>query len=226
MDFIKEELFKLKNESFALFESKIIKGFNKAKFIGVKVPKIRKLSKKLENSQIINDFLKLLPHKYHDENILHAVLISENRFYTKTLKLLKLFLPYVNNWAVCDTIRPKSFKNNTDALLPSVEKWLASKMPYVCRFGINMLIVHYLNKNKFNSKYLKLPLKIQSNEYYVNMAIAWFYSVALAEHWDRTIPYIENKVLSPWVHNKTIQKARESFRISKEQKEYLNTLKV
>lgn len=218
-------MFKLKDENYANFQKKLIPGLSFKKIIGVRVPEIRKLAKKLEKIENFQLFFEELPHKYYDEDLLHAVLISNVNAYEKCLELLNLFLPYVNNWAVCDCIRPKVFKNYKSQLIFEVEKWINSKRPYICRFGIEMLMIHYLGEN-FKSMYLELPLKIKTNEYYTNMGIAWFYASALAEHWTEAITYIENKKLPIFVHNKTISKAIDSFKITNKQKEYLKTLKI
>lgn len=225
LDIIKKEMFKLKDENYANFQKKLIPGLSFKKIIGVRVPEIRKLAKKLEKNKNSQLFFEELPHKYYDEDILHAVLISNVNAYEKCLELLNLFLPYVNNWAVCDCIRPKIFKNYKSQLIFEVEKWINSKRPYICRFGIEMLMIHYLGEN-FKSMYLELPIKIKTNEYYTNMGIAWFYASALAEHWTEAITYIENKKLPIFVHNKTISKAIDSFKITNKQKEYLKTLKI
>ena len=222
---LQEEMFKLKDENYANFQKKLIPGLSFKKIIGVRVPEIRKLAKKLEKNENFQPFFEELPHKYYDEDILHAVLISNVNAYEKCLELLNLFLPYLNNWAVCDCIRPKVFKNYKSQLIFEVEKWINSKRPYICRFGIEMLMIHYLGEN-FKSMYLELPLKIKTNEYYTNMGIAWFYASALAEHWTEAITYIENKKLPIFVHNKTISKAIDSFKITNKQKEYLKTLKI
>lgn len=225
LDIIRDELFKLKDEKYANFQRKLIPGLKLDRLIGVRIPKMRKLAKKLEKNENFQPFFEELPHKYYDEDILHAVLISNVNAYEKCLELLNLFLPYVNNWAVCDCIRPKIFKNYKSQLIFEVEKWINSKRPYICRFGIEMLMIHYLGEN-FKSMYLELPLKIKTNEYYTNMGIAWLYASALAEHWTEAITYIENKKLPIFVHNKTISKAIDSFKITNKQKEYLKTLKI
>lgn len=225
LDIIKKEMFKLKDEKYANFQRKLIPGLKLGRLIGVRIPKIRKLAKRLEKIENFQLFFEELPHKYYDEDILHAVLISNVKSYKECTRLLTLFLPYVNNWAVCDCIRPKIFKNYKSQLIFEVEKWINSKRPYICRFGIEMLMIHYLGEN-FKSMYLELPIKIKTNEYYTNMGIAWFYASALAEHWTEAITYIENKKLPIFVHNKTISKAIDSFKITNKQKEYLKTLKI
>ena len=157
--------------------------------------------------------------------MLHGLLISEIKDYEKCINEVDKFLPYVDNWAVCDIMSPKILKKNKDKLIEKIKIWSESKDIYTCRFGIKMLMTHYLDGD-FKSEYLNIPSSIVSDEYYINMMIAWFYATALAKRWDDSIKYIENKKLTKWVHNKTIQKARESYRITNEQKEYLKSLKI
>ena len=170
-------------------------------------------------------FMAALPHDYYDENMLHGLLISEIKDYGKCLEELDKFLPFVDNWAVCDIMSPKVFKKHRPELMTEIRRWTASDHVYTCRFGIEMLMSHYLDDD-FRPEYLEIPASVISDEYYVNMMIAWFYATALAKQWDAAIPFIEKYRLGKWVHNKTIQKARESFRITPEQKEYLNSLKI
>lgn len=168
-------------------------------------------------------FLKTLPHPYYDEDLLHAILLGGIKEFDRCAAHVEAFLPYIDNWAVCDTLRPAVFKKNTERLLPKVQEWVASKKTYICRFGVGMLLSYYLDE-AFAPEYLALPAAVSSEEYYVNMMIAWYYATALAKQWESTIPYLQENRLSVWVHNKTIQKARESCRITEEQKEYLKGL--
>ena len=151
--------------------------------------------------------------------------MAEIKDYEVCVKEVERFLPYVDNWAVCDIFSPKVFRKNRDRLIDKIKEWAASEHPYTCRFGMEMLMTHFLDEN-FRVEYLEIPAAVHSEEYYVNMMIAWFYATALAKQWDVAVGYIEKKCLDPWTHNKTIQKARESYRITREQKEYLKTLKV
>ena len=168
--------------------------------------------------------MKDLPHEYYDENLLHSLLLSEMKDYDACIEAVDTFLPYVDNWAVCDTISPKIFKKNKTALLVKIKEWSLSKKTYTCRFGIKMLMSYFLDED-FKAEYLEIPLSVNSEEYYVRMMIAWFFATALAKKWDATIKYIEDQRLDRWTHNKTIQKARESKRITASQKEYLRSLK-
>lgn len=222
---ILNELFKLQDKEYAEFQSKLTPTIPKEKFIGVRVPEVRKLAKKYINNPESLEFIKTLPHNYYDENMLHGLLISEIKDYQTCIKEVDKFLPYVDNWAVCDIMSPKVFKNHKEELLDKIKEWTKSKEIYTCRFGIEMLMSHYLDNN-FKEEYLEIPAKVKSNEYYVMMMIAWFFSTALTKQWKIAIKYIEQNRLDKWVHNKTIQKAIESYRITSEQKEYLKSMKL
>ena len=221
---IKEELFALQDIPYGDFQAKLTPGIPRELFIGVRVPEARKLAKRLIKEAETFEFMRNLPHKYYDENILHALLISEIKDYDECIAAVDKFLPYVDNWAVCDIMSPKIFKKNKTALLEKIEEWSVSGKTYTCRFGIEMLMTHFLDDD-FEPEYPEIPVSINNEEYYVRMMIAWFFATALAKQWDTTIKYIENHRLSTWTHNKTIQKARESKRIAPRQKEYLKSLK-
>lgn len=220
-----ELLFQLQDKSYRDFQSKLIPTIPVETIIGVRIPAIRKLAKEYGKDPESVEFLKQLPHTYYDENILHALLVAEITDYKVCVKEVERFLPYVDNWAVCDIFSPRVFRKNRDRLIDKIKEWSASAHPYTCRFGMEMLMTHFLDEN-FRVEYLEIPAAVHSEEYYVNMMIAWFYATALAKQWDAAVGYIEKKCLDPWTHNKTIQKARESYRITREQKEYLKTLKV
>ncbi len=223
MDILKR-LFEMQDKDYALFQGKLVPNIESKLIIGVRVPLLRKFAKELikENGQ--EGFLQEVPHKYYDENMLHAILLSEMKDYGDCIKRVNEFLPYVDNWAVCDISSPKVFKKNKDDLLNEIYKWSKSEKTYTCRFGLGMLMSFFLDGD-FKEEYLKLPANIKSEEYYINMMIAWFFTTALTKQWEYTLPYIEEGRLATWVHNKTIQKARESYRIDKEKKEYLSSLK-
>lgn len=221
---IQKELFALQDISYADFQAKLVPNIPREMFIGVRVPEARKLAKKLAKEPKISDFLTELPHKYYDENILHALIISEIKDYDACVEAIDEFLPCVDNWAVCDIISPKIFKNHKTSLLEKIKAWSASDKTYTCRFGIEMLMSYFLDDD-FKPEYLEIPASVHSEEYYVRMMIAWFFATALAKQWDATIKYIEDNRLDTWTHNKAIQKARESRRIAPKQKEYLKTLK-
>ena len=221
---IREELFKLQDVSYGDFQAKLTPGIPRELFIGVRVPNVRKLAKMIVKDYDTTEFLNQLPHKYYDEDMLHGLIVSEIKDYDACIKAVDEFLPYVNNWAVCDIMSPKIFKKNKAVLLDKIREWVSSDKTYTCRFGIEMLMSHYLDDD-FRSEYLDIPGSVHSDEYYVKMMVAWFFATALAKKWDVTIKYIEECKLDIWVHNKTIQKACESNRILPEQKDYLRTLK-
>lgn len=217
-------LFDNMDEEYGDFQAKLTPGIPREKFIGVRVPNVRAIAKKYGKTKEAEEFLKILPHEYYDENMLHGLLLSEKNDYDACLYEVERFLPYVDNWAVCDIMSPKIFKKHKAELLETIRGWISSSEPYTCRFGMEMLMSHYLDGD-FKEEYLELPANVHSEEYYVNMMSAWFFATALAKQWDATIPYIENNLLDVWVHNKTIQKARESYRITDTQKEYLKGFK-
>ena len=221
---IKEELLALQDISYADFQAKLIPNIPRDLFIGVRVPEARKLAKRIVEEPEASKFLKDIPHKYYDENILHGLLVSEIKDYDDCIESVDEFLPYLDNWAVCDIMSPKIFKKNKKALLEKIKEWSASEKTYTCRFGIEMLMSYFLDDD-FKPEYLEIPLSVNSEEYYVQMMIAWFFATALAKQWDMTIKYIEDQHLDTWTHNKAIQKARESKRITPKQKEYLKSLK-
>ncbi len=224
MDNIRDNLFKLQDKKYRDFQAKLIPTISSNDIIGVRTPLIRKYAKDLFKNNNYLSFLDELPHKYFDENQLHAFIISEFKDYDECILYINKFLPYVDNWATCDQMSPKVFKKYHDKLIKQIKIWIKSKDTYTIRFGIGMLMQHYLDDD-FNPKYLELVSSIKSKEYYVNMMIAWFFATALSKQYEATIPYIENQKLDVWTHNKTIQKAIESYRITREQKEYLRSLK-
>ena len=222
---IKDELFALQDISYGDFQAKLTPGIPRELFIGVRVPDARKLVKRIVEEQETSEFLRDLPHKYYDENMLHGLLLSEMKDYDACIAAVGKFLPYVDNWAVCDIMSPKIFKKNKTALLEKIKEWSASEKTYTCRFGIEMLMTHFLDDD-FKPEYLEIPVSVHSHEYYVQMMIAWFFATALAKQWDATVKYIEDHRLDIRVHNKAIQKARESKRITPQRKEYLKSLKL
>lgn len=221
---ITNKLFELQDKEYGEFQAKLTPGIDKSQIIGVRVPVLRKLAKEYIKDEESQEFLNTLPHEYYDENMLQGLLISEIKDYEKCIELIDKFLPYVDNWAVCDIMSPKVFKKNKDKLIIKIKEWVKSKHTYTCRFGIEMIMSHFLDED-FEEEYIEMVSKVNSEEYYVQMVIAWLFATALAKQWDSTIPYIENQKLDKWVHNKTIQKARESYRITDDKKEYLKGLK-
>lgn len=226
MNYIQEKLFELQDKAYAEFQSKLTPNVDPSLFIGVRVPECRKLAKQLYKSEPEETakFLSELPHKYYDENMLHGLIISEIKDFDECAAAVDAFLPYVDNWAVCDIMSPRYFKKHKPELLLKINEWAKSSEEYTIRFGIEMLMSHFLDED-FKPEYLEIAAAVESDKYYVKMMIAWFFATALAKQWDSTIIYIENNSLSEWVHNKSIQKAKESYRITDEQKKYLSKLK-
>ena len=221
---IQKELFSLQDKEYMKFLSKLTPNVSEDTIIGVRIPEIRKLAKKLVKNNEYEDFLKELPHKYYDENLLHGAIISESKDFETCIELLDNFLPFVDNWAVCDTISPKIFKKHKKELIEKIKEWSQSDKTYTCRFGVEMLMTHFLDED-FKKEYLEIVANIHSEEYYVKMVVAWFFATALAKQWDYAVIYLENNRLDVWVHNKTIQKARESLKILEDKKGYLKRLK-
>nr|WP_314770965.1 DNA alkylation repair protein [uncultured Peptostreptococcus sp.] len=221
---IYKELQALKEKEYADFQAKLVPTIEPSTILGIRVPKLRALAKSYIRDQECQVFLDSLPHNYYDENMLHAILISEMKDYDKCINRLEAFLPYVDNWAVCDIMSPKLFKRYREDLMTRIKVWMASEETYTIRFGLGMLMAHFLDED-FRPEYLDMASSIRSDEYYVNMMIAWLFATALAKQWEVSLPYIEDKRLDDWTHKKAIQKARESLRISKEKKEYLKGLK-
>ena len=222
---IREELNKLKDDKYRDMQIKIIPSVEADSIIGVRTPDLRKLSKQISKREDVREFLKDLPHRYFDENQLHAFIISEMKDYERCIEETVHFLPYVNNWATCDQMSPKIFKKHKKELLIYIKKWIKSKDTYTIRFGIGMLMEHFLDED-YDIKYPEMVAKLRSEEYYVNMMIAWYFATALAKQYDSILPFIEEKRLDVWTHNKAIQKSIESYRITPEQKEYLKALKI
>ncbi len=226
MEIIINKLYELQDTKYKDFNSKLIPNIDSNKVIGVKVPAIRSLAKEIKDEPYIKEFLNELPHEYQEENILHGLLLALiYKDIYELLNKLDVFLKYADNWAVTDTICPKLFKKYPDIVYKQIKKWLKSKDEYVIRFGVVSLLQFYLDDN-FKEEILELVKNIKSDYFYVKMAIAWFYSFALIKQYDTTIKYFENKELEPWIHNKSIGKAIESYRISNEKKEYLKSLKI
>jgi len=225
LDEIRNELFKMQDTAYRDFNSKLIPTVDKSLFIGVRTPELRKYAKQLAKREDIEEFLHSLPHKYFDENQLHAFIVSEIKDFKSCVDKVNEFLPYIDNWATCDQLSPKVFKKHHKELIAYIKEWLESDKVYTLRFGIGMLMEHFLDED-FDISYLETVSNIRSDEYYVNMMIAWYFATALAKQQKYAIKYIENKKLDDWTHNKAIQKAIESRRITDEQKAYLRSLKV
>ena len=222
---IVEELFRLQDKDYALMQAKIIPTVSSDRIIGVRTPALRAFAKSLSKEKDIDTFLSYLPHQYFDEDQLHAFVISQEKDFDKCMEKVDAFLPFIDNWATCDQLSPKVFKKEPDKLLSYIQTWIKSDKTYVVRFAIGMLMQHFLGEN-FDTKYADMAAEVRSEEYYVNMMIAWYFATALAKQYELVLPYLEEQRLSPWVHNKAIQKSVESYRITDEQKARLKTLKV
>lgn len=219
-----ERLFSMQDLKYRDFHAGLCPTLDANTIIGVRTPQLRSLAKEIRKAGEDATFLKTLPHQYYEENQIHAFLISEERDFDIALREVNRFLPYVDNWATCDALRPKVFAKNHARLIFQVKAWLSAQAPYTIRFGIEMLMVHFLDAD-FQAEYLERVSKIRSDEYYVNMMVAWYFATALAKQYEAALPYLTENRLDIWVHNKTIQKARESYRIAGSQKTFLNSLK-
>ena len=222
---IRNELFAIQDEKYRDFQAKLIPTVEPETVIGVRTPALRDYAKKLLKREDIKEFLDDLPHKYFDENQLHAFILSGMKDYEKCIDEVIRFLPYVDNWATCDQMSPKVFKKHKQELLTNIREWVGSKETYTIRFGIGMLMEHFLDDD-YDLRYPEMVAAVRSEEYYVNMMIAWYFATALAKQYESVLPYIENNRLDVWTHNKAIQKAVDSYRITPEQKEYLKSLKI
>lgn len=222
---IRKELLEMQDLPYRDFHAKLMPTVDKDTVIGIRVPILRKYARTLAKEEEIGSFFSDLPHKYFEENNVHAFLIEQIRDFEKCLEETEKFLPYIDNWATCDMMSPKIFKKHKEQLLVSVRRWIMSDETYTVRYGIGMLMQHFLDED-FREEYLELVSGIRSQEYYINMMIAWYFATALAKQYEKTLPYIEEKRLDDWTHNKAIQKSCESYRITQEQKAYLRTLKV
>ena len=221
---LQQQLFTMQYLKYRDFHSRLLPGIDKETIIGIRTPILRKFAMEFRKTEESRQFLKELPHQYYEENNLHMMLISAERDYEICLEQVKAFLPYIDNWATCDLPLPKCYVKHKEELIFEIEQWMASGKTYTIRYGIGVLMRLYLDED-FRPEYLEWVISVRSEEYYVNMMIAWYLATALAKQWDATIPYLEEKRLSEWVHKKTIQKAIESYRITPEQKVYLRSLR-
>lgn len=224
-EYILNRLLAFKDEGYKAFHSKLMPTVNAETIIGVRVPHIRKLCKEIKGTYDAELFINSLPHKFYEENNLHACLLGGVTDFYEAISKVEAFLPYINNWATCDMLSVKAFKNNRQKLLPYIKNWLKSKETYTVRFAIKMLMDHFLDED-FDKKYLKMVALVKSDEYYINMMCAWYFATALAKQYDATLPYIEGGKLLKFVHNKTISKACESYRIDEGLKVRLKALRI
>ena len=222
---IQIRLFAQSEKAYADFQAALIPGVARERVIGVRTPYLRKLAAELYGTSEAREFLASLPHEYHEENNLHAFLIEKIKDFDECICELEKFLPYVDNWATCDGMSPAVFAKNRLKLLSKAFEWLDSSHVYTVRYGMLMLMKHFLGEH-FRTEYADAVAAVKSEEYYVKMMQAWYFATALAENYEEILPYLTEKRLPDWVHNKTIQKAIESRRISEDIKTYLRTLKV
>ena len=215
---VKEFLYANRDEDYREFQSSLIPTVDKDRIIGVRTPVLRRLAKELYKNAEYGDFTSTPSHKYYEEECLHGFIIERISDFDLCIKMLDDFLPYVDNWASCDSLSPSVFKKNRSRLLPYIEKWIDSGKTYTVRFAIKMLMQHFLDED-FDASYLEKVASVKSEEYYVKMMVAWYFQVALTKQYDLAIRYIEEGRLSPWIHNKAIQKAKESLVVSKAKKE-------
>ncbi|MGP1489298.1 MAG: DNA alkylation repair protein [Peptoanaerobacter stomatis] len=220
-----EQLFELQDLSYKDFHKKLIPNIDEDNIIGVRTPVLRKFAKEFAKSELKDEFLNSLPHKYYDENNLHAFVIEAIKDYDECINKIDEFLPYIDNWATCDSLSPKIFKKHKKEVYDKIKIWIKSDKTYTVRFAIVTLLANYLDDD-FEEEMLTLVTDIKSEEYYINMAIAWYVSMALVKQYDSTIKLIQSKKLDKFTHNKSIQKAIESYRVDDDKKKYLRTLKI
>ena len=222
---IQKRLFALQDKEYQAFTAKLNPTVDPETIIGVRLPALRALAKELKNTDEAKDFLSSLPHEYLEENHLHSFLLSGIKDFDEGIAAVERFLPYIDNWAVCDSLRIKALAKYPERLLPYLEKWMKSDHTYTVRCGILNLMNYFLD-DRFDEKYPAMVAAVHCEEYYVNMMIAWYFATALAKQYDAALPYLTEQRLDKWVHNKTIQKAIESYRVSDEHKAYLRALKI
>lgn len=219
-----QDLFLLQDLKYRDFQAKLMPTIDKDTVIGIRIPELRKFASSYSKSADVQIFINALPHTYYEENNLHAFLIEKETDFDKCVELIDKFLPYVNNWATCDMMAPKVLGRNTDKLILEINKWIESEHTYTVRYAIGLLMKYYLEE-KYKESYALAVARIRSGEYYINMMRAWYFATALAKRYDDILPFLTENRLDVWTHNKTIQKAVESYRITNAQKEYLKTLK-
>ena len=222
---VQQDLFTMQDLKYRDFHAKLMPTVDKDSVIGVRVPMLRAYAKKFGKTEEAKQFLEILPHQYYEENNLHGLLIEQMKDYELCIEELERFLPHIDNWATCDLLAVRTVKNHLNSYIKKIDRWLESEYIYTIRFGINMLMRYYLEE-EFKLEYPRKVAAIRSEEYYVNMARAWYFATALAKKYDQVLPFLEEQKMDVWTHNKTIQKAIESYRITPEQKEYLRTLKI
>lgn len=219
-----ERLAACADEKYKDFQSKLVPNVPKETILGVRTPDMRRIAKELKGTAEADEFIKVLPHAYYEENLVHFFLVAMIKDFDECAAAVERFLPYVDCWPVCDQSSPKAFSKNHEKLLPLIKKWIASSHVYTARFGIRMLMNEFLG-DSFKPEYLEWVASVKGDDYYIKMMIAWYFATALAKRYDESVVYIESHRLDPWTHKKAIQKAIESFRVSDEHKEYLKTFR-
>lgn len=222
---VRKRLFEMQDTGYRDFHARLVPTGEKEKIIGIRTPILRKFAKEFGKTERSEMFLKVLPHQYYEENNLHGLLIEQIRDYDKCLKELERFLPHIDNWATCDLLALHMMKKHRDIFIREIYRWMESDKPYIIRFGISMLMRHYLDEG-FKPEYPEKVATIRSEEYYVNMMRAWYFATALAKQYEKILPFLEEQRMDIWTHNKTIQKSIESYRITQEQKDHLRTLRI
>lgn len=222
---LREKLFELRDLKYRDFHSRLIPSVPKEQVIGIRTPVLRKFAKEYAKTEEAAEFIKILPHEYYEENNLHMLIISVIRDYEMCIAEIERFLPFIDNWATCDMPVPRCFYENKEDVLERAKRWIKSDEAFAVRYGIGVLMSMFLDED-FDPEYPRLVASVRSGEYYVNMMIAWYFATALAKNWEEVIPFIEKRQLDKWTHNKAIQKAVESYRITSEQKAYLKSLKI
>ena len=222
---ITDQLFALQDTAYGDFQAKLMPTIDREKIIGVRTPALRKLAQQIAKTDAAQEFISQLPHNYYEENNLHAFIVARTTDFNEALRQTEQFLPHIDNWATCDSFTPKVFGKHPDKLLTAIESWIASQHTYTVRYAIRMLMTFYLD-DLFKPEYPQMVAAVSSDEYYIKMMIAWYFATALAKQYDIAISFLTDHKLDPWTHNKAIQKAIESYRISDEQKETLKKMKV
>lgn len=222
---VRKRLFEMQDTGYRDFHARLVPTVEKEQIIGIRTPILRKFAKEFGKTEESELFLKVLPHQYYEENNLHVLLIEQIRDYDKCLEELERFLPHMDNWATCDLLALHMMKKHRDIFIREIYRWMESDKPYIIRFGISMLMRHYLDEG-FKPEYPEKVAAIRSEEYYVNMMRAWYFATALAKQYEKILPFLEEQRMDIWTHNKTIQKSIESYRITQEQKDHLRILRI
>ena len=221
--FIPEQLRALEDLEYRDFLAGLLPRLEKERIIGVRTPALRALAKTLQGTGEAEAFLSRLPHFYFEENNLHGFLLARMKDFDKCLEKLNLFLPWVDNWATCDQLRPLAFRSRPPQLLPAIRDWMADSSPFTARFGLEMLMTHYLGQ-AFQTEYLQWAAAVNGRDYYVRMMVAWFFATALSKQPEAAFPYFQPGQLEEWTRRKAVSKALESRAVASRWKEKLRAL--